>query len=147
MGFGPRNPAWTGFYVEHDPVMLDDFGPSRTRQEFKDECDINTIMMQYETTGTISHFNDGMPSYLDLTQYPTDLQGTLEALKAAEDSFMRLPAHIRREFENDPVSFVGFAEDPSNLDKMREWGLAPPATLPDYPRDDEADKAARPKAD
>ncbi|QCQ84826.1 internal scaffolding protein [Blackfly microvirus SF02] len=130
-----RDPEWSGFYCEHEPVVYDVGGPSRTRQEFAEECDVNTIMKRYETTGTISHFNDGTPQYLDLTEVPQDLLGALEFLKEAEAAFMRLPAHVRREFDNSAPRFVEFAEDGANLDKLREWGLAPPAELPDAVRE------------
>lgn len=108
------------FYVDcSDSVSL-------TRQEFADDCDINTLMDRYEKTGTINHFNNGVPQYLDVTELP-DLQGSLEILAEAQSAFMRLPAVTRREFDNDPTKFVDFASNPDNLDKMREWGLAAPA--------------------
>ncbi|UDN67806.1 internal scaffolding protein [robinz microvirus RP_132] len=114
-------------YVEHDPVDMFPEGPSCTRQEFADECDINVLMAQYEKTGVLNHFNNGQPQYLDLTEFPDDLQGSLALMKEAEIAFMRLPAGVRREFDNDPLDFVSFASDPNNLDQMREWGLAAPA--------------------
>lgn len=99
--------------------------PSLTRQEFADDCDINTLMAKYETTGTINHFNRQTPQYLDLGDVP-DLQTSLSILHDATAAFMQLPATVRREFDNDPVKFVQFAADEKNLDKMREWGLAAP---------------------
>ncbi|QCQ84940.1 internal scaffolding protein [Blackfly microvirus SF02] len=114
-------------YVQHDPVDFVPEGPSLTRQEFADECDINVLMAQYEKTGVINHFNRSEPQYLDLTDMPDDLQGTLQLVQDAEAAFMRLPAGVRKEFDNDPIGFVQFASDPSNLDQLREWGLAAPA--------------------
>ncbi|QCQ84950.1 internal scaffolding protein [Blackfly microvirus SF02] len=113
-------------YVQHDPVDMYPEGPSLTRQEFADECDINNLMAQYEKTGTISHFNNGQPQYLDLTEMPDDLQTSLELMKEAELSFMRLPALVRKEFDNNPIDFVTYAMDPTNIDQLREWGLAAP---------------------
>lgn len=99
-------------------------GPSLCRQEFAAECDINEIMRRYEVTGILP--NDGRePQYVDFTALPRDLMSTMEILNDAEAAFMTLPARVRREFDNDPISFVAFAGDPENLDQMREWGLAP----------------------
>ncbi|AXH77030.1 MAG: internal scaffolding protein [Microviridae sp.] len=109
-----------------------DFEPSQTRQEFADDCDINIIMARYETTGVISHLNPAPPRYLDLTNVP-DLATALLVMNDAEAAFMTLPAKVRREFDNDPVKFVEFAEKGENLAQMREWGLAPPAPVAPEP--------------
>lgn len=128
-----RDPKWTGFYVEHAPVNSDTDGPSKTRQEFADECDINSIMRRYEATGIISHVDPREPMYLDLAGLEVpDLATALNVLKVAEEGFMSLPANVRREFGDDVHEFVAFAENPANLDKMREWGLAKmPDKIPD----------------
>lgn len=99
--------------------------PSLTRQEFADECDINILMDRYEKTGMISHVNPRNPQYLDLSDVP-DLQTAHQVIQNAATEFMALPAKVRREFDNDPMEFVKFAMNPDNIDKMREWGLAPP---------------------
>ncbi|UDN67818.1 internal scaffolding protein [robinz microvirus RP_136] len=113
-------------YCEHDGVEFHPEGISLTRQEFADECDINILMAQYEKTGVINHFNSGLPQYYDLTDMPDDLMGALDHMKNAEEAFMRLPAHVRKEFDNDPKAFVVYATDPNNLSQLREWGLAAP---------------------
>ncbi|WNK13487.1 MAG: internal scaffolding protein [Microvirus sp.] len=115
-------------YVEHDPVDIDCSQDGRTRQEFADECDINVLMQRYETTGVLNAFNMREPQYLDVSDVP-DLQASLAMVAAAETAFMTLPAKVRREFDNDPVKFVAFAQDPANLEQMREWDLAPPAPV------------------
>lgn len=100
--------------------------PSLTRQEFADECDINKLMAQYEKTGILpTNVNTGQPRYLDVSDVP-DLQAAHHVLHEATIAFMSLPATIRRDFDNDPVKFINFAENPENLPKMREWKLAPP---------------------
>lgn len=121
--------AFNDFYktngVVHAPAMPG--GPSLTRQEFAAECDINTIMKNYD-----QYLSDPMrtvrePRYVDLTDYPQDLMGFMHVVKEGEEAFMRLPAQVRREFDNDAIAFIDFASNPENLDQMREWGLAPPA--------------------
>ena len=107
--------------------------PSLTRQEFASDADINTIMAQYEKTGVISHMNHTPPQYLDLTETP-DLQTAITIMRDAEAAFMSLPATVRATFENNSIKFVDFAQNPENIDKMREWGLAPPAPEPPAPQ-------------
>lgn len=101
------------------------FEPSLTRQEFAEECDINTIMERYEKGGAISHVNRHEPRYLDTTLYP-GLQASMDLFREAAREFNALPAQVRREFDNDPQKFVDFASDSANVDKLREWGLAEP---------------------
>lgn len=100
--------------------------PSLTRQEFAEECDINVIMSRYEKTGVISHVSQREPLYLDLTGIP-DFRTAMDMMNDAEKAFLSLPAQVRKDFDNDARNFVDFASDPANLDKMREYGLAPPA--------------------
>lgn len=100
--------------------------PSRTRQEFVDECDVNLIMARYEKGGILPYHGEE-PQYLDLADAPKDLMSAMDTIINAEIAFMTLPAIVRKEFDNDPMRFVEFAHKPENLDKMREWRLAPPA--------------------
>lgn len=119
-----------------DPVSVA-VGPSLTRQEFLEESDINSLMKRYETYGT--SVNGLRPDaqqqgfYADFTDMPNNLLDYLGMVKDAERAFMTLPAGIRREFDNDPVSFVDYASNPANLEQMRSWGLAPPAKAPEKP--------------
>lgn len=126
-------------YVEIDranPALYVDFSDtvSLTRQEFADECDINNLMAQYEKTGILpSAVNNNVPQYLDVTGVP-DLQTALQLLSESTAAFMALPATVRREFDNDAVKFVQFAQDPENLPQMRTWGLAPEAPVEPAPQ-------------
>jgi len=120
------------FHKPHASVGMSDWGPSLTRQEFADECDINQIMLRFEK-GDVPGFEPRVPMYVDLTVLPADLQSSLAVLDAAQASFMSLPASVRREFDNDPHLFVAFAQDPGNLEQMRTWGLSPPDQVPPAP--------------
>lgn len=118
---------------DHDPgVDCESADDGKTRQEFRDESDINFLMKRYENTG-IPPWKDGAPppQYLDVSVVP-DFQSAMNAVIDAENAFMSLPATVRKEFDNDPVRFVEFAsevnEDGSskNIAELRKWGLAPP---------------------
>lgn len=130
---GVRNAALHSFYVQHSRVHPDLSGHSMTRQEFRDECDINVLMAHYDKAGVWPMAPEGVvPEYLDLSDVP-DFQAAMNLMLQAEKAFMTLPATVRREFDNDPGKFVSFAEDPAHLGQMREWGLAPPEPAPEAP--------------
>lgn len=122
--FVKRNGSDTTFFCE---------GPSMTRQEFAEECDINALMKRYE--GHVHGGPGGLPvsgepQYIDWATAPQTLMEYMELQMEAERGFMTLPAVVRRQFDNSAVAFVEFASDPANLDQMRSWGLAPPVKTP-----------------
>lgn len=114
-------------------VVQDAGGPSMTRQEMADECDINNIMKRYERTGMVPGNPNSLPQYLDLTVMPDDLMTAMNQMIDAENAFMSLPAVTRREFDNDAMRFVEYASNPENVERLREWGLAAPEKVPDPP--------------
>jgi len=97
--------------------------PSLTHQEFRDECDINNIMKRYERDRTLVHLNRYQGDYGDFSEVPS-FQEAQHVIQAATEMFMTLPARVRAQFENDPSKFLNFAQDPANVDKMVELGLA-----------------------
>lgn len=108
---------------------LSDFGPSLTVQSQKDEADINTIVRNFGVTGQVPQ-NVRVPMYGDFTGVG-DYRQALDAVRTAEESFMKLPAEFRAELDNDPQRFLEFCADEANLDRMRKLGLAVPAAVPD----------------
>lgn len=130
-------------YIPHDPVDQEVGGPSMTRQEFSEECDVNALMARYDKVGGVLPPPNNMePLYLDLTALPTDYMSAMNAMIDAENAFMTLPAKVRAEFENNPAAFVNFALDKANLDQLRTWGLAPPLAIADAPMKVEVVKMA-----
>lgn len=99
--------------------------PSRTKQEFARECDINNIIKHFSVSGMLSHVNAKAASgaYLDLPD-AFDFQESLNIINQAEAAFMSLPAKLRDRFGNDPLRFLEFTHDPENLEEMRKLGLA-----------------------
>lgn len=104
----------------------------RTKQEFRDECDLNALMKRYEKTGVAPAGRVGVPQYFDASEVP-DFHSAMQIMVDAENEFMRLPASVRKQFGNDPTAFIEYATDPKNIDQMREWGLADPKKEPDAP--------------
>jgi len=95
--------------------------PSLTKQSFRDECDINNILRKFNVTGQLP-VGSVQPQYGDFSGI-TDYQSALNAVMAAQDSFLALPAKIRAKFGNDAAAFVDFASDEANKDEMKALGL------------------------
>lgn len=97
-----------------------------TQQQFADECDINVIVRRFGLTGEMPA-NPRVPLSGDFAGV-TDYKSALDALIAADDAFMELPAHVRAEFANDPQKLMEFVADDKNRQKAVEMGLvaAPP---------------------
>ncbi len=95
--------------------------PSRTKQSFKEECDINTILKRFNITGQLP-VGPLQPQYGDFSGV-FDYQTALNAVIAAQDSFNALPATLRNRFANDPAAFVDFCSDESNREEMIRLGL------------------------
>ncbi len=95
--------------------------PSLAKQSFRDECDINYILRQFNVTGQLPA-GSVQPQYGDFSGI-TDYQSALNAVMAAQDSFLQLPAKLRARFDNDPALFVEFASDEANRDEMKALGL------------------------
>lgn len=111
------------FYLPHQPVRKKFTRPGRTKQEFKNDCDVNQILQRFTRTGTVPG-TFVRPQFLDCTSVP-DLQQSLHIMKDAENAFLRLPATVRKHFDNNALEFVNFALNPDNVEQLREWGIAP----------------------
>lgn len=120
------------------------FEKGLTHQSFKDECDINTIVRRFGLTGELPQ-NVRLPSFGDFTGL-MDYQQAQNALLEARDSFLAMPAEVRKRFHDDPGEFVAFCDDKANLDEARKLGLVPPEEVKpvDPPAVDPAAKPAKP---
>ena len=75
--------------------------PSRTKQAFREECNINKIMAKYQKTGIIDHLNKYEGRY-DMADGET-FQEAMNLITDAQTMFNDLPSSIRNEFENNPA--------------------------------------------
>ena len=94
---------------------------SLAQQHFKDECDINNILRQFNVTGLLPEATLS-PRYGDFTGIG-DYHSALNQVIAAEDEFMSLPATLRARFENDPALLIEFLNNPENYDEAISLGL------------------------
>lgn len=103
------------------------FAPvGRTKQQFKDECDINNIMARYQQTGLIEFVQKHQPRYQDCTG--ADYQSAMQTIANANSMFQAMPSELRSEFNNSPAEFVDFCSNPENRPRLKEMGLLAPET-------------------
>lgn len=132
-------------YIPHDRKAIAFDGLSMTKQSHKEECDVNTIMLQYQKTGMIEHVRKTRGTYGDYTSAVEYHDAINEVLKAQE-MFATVPAHVRKKFDNDPAEFLNFVQNPDNVEEMQKLGLVeasidfPPLTnegpSPETPKED-----------
>ncbi|AXH75386.1 MAG: internal scaffolding protein [Microviridae sp.] len=95
-----------------------------TKQEFKNECDINVILAQYMYSGEIPNLNEVPPNYADCTGM--DYMDHMNKIVEANQLFSELPSKIRNRFQNNPAEFLDFMHDENNVEEMRKMGLLRP---------------------
>ena len=102
---------------------------TKTKQSFKEECDINRIVKSFAKTGEFTHLARGTPQY----GYASS-QSFHEAMNIVTESksqFEELPSKARSHFENDPAKFLACCEDETRRDELVELGLADPKPAPE----------------
>lgn len=97
---------------------------SVTKQEFRDECDLNIIVARAMKGVPPVFINQAEPMYGDFSEMPTIAQAH-EIVLAAQESFMTLPAALRRELGNDPANI-----DELTQEQLQRYGLLKPQEEP-----------------
>jgi len=101
-------------------------GPSKTKQEFGKESNINYIMDRYAKTGQLPvGVQRVQPVFADVSTIG-DFSDVLRRVTAAKEAFAQLPANVRARFHNQPHELVEFLQDGSNRDEAVKLGLIPP---------------------
>lgn len=96
--------------------------PTRTKQEFKEECDIMTIVERFGLTGEVPQVLR-LPEAGDFTGI-FDYQTAMNALVATRETFDQLPYKIKDRFNNDPAKFYDFVTNEENEEEIYRLGLA-----------------------
>lgn len=99
--------------------------PSLAQQQFKEDADINVMLEKFKITGQMPQ-GVVLPAYGDFTGVD-DYRTALDAVHAARDRFMALPAKTRAYFENDPQKLLEFVSDPANRAEASRLGLLDPS--------------------
>lgn len=90
----------------------------RTKQSFKDSCDINKMLKTAQVTGSISHLMKYPEAIYGEFDGDVDLLTARTRIDKAQKIFDELPSEIRSEFQNDALKFVRFAGDPANNERL-----------------------------
>nr|WAE43863.1 MAG: internal scaffolding protein [Microviridae sp.] len=94
----------------------------RTRQEFKDECDMNKIIARYTPELLIESYNAFKGTFGDATEV-SDYAELRDQVLATEEWFDSLPAKIRSMFDNQVSNAVDYLENEANFDEAVKLGL------------------------
>lgn len=111
-------------YGKKKPDPISEWGESRTKSEFKDECDINKVLKRHGVTDLMRQGinNLTLMGDIDVSQVDT-YEEMVQVVKNAEDAFNAVPSHVRKRFSNDPGEMIDFLKDPSNKDEAIKLGL------------------------
>lgn len=121
-----KAPAVRSQFYDTDLVSLDNglicLDRSLTVQSEKEDADINVIVERFGLTGHLPE-NVRVPQSGDFVAV-SDYKSAMDAVHAAQESFMRFPADVRARFDHDPGSLISFVEDPANYDEAVRLGIA-----------------------
>lgn len=97
---------------------------SMTCQEFKDECDINTLVTMPNYGINPLKPPTRIPSYGDFTdERLLNFQESQNILAEATQLFEALPSVVRERFSNDPAKLIDFVNNKDNMDEAKKLGL------------------------
>lgn len=100
-----------------------------TQQQFKEETDINTIVERFHLTGELPQLQPAdLPSY-EHFEGIFDFQSAMNAVRAAQETFMELPADMRARFHNNPQDFHDFCINDKNHDEAERLGILSPEAV------------------
>lgn len=107
--------------VSNDTGLFCNPEEGMTQQQFAEEADINTIVRRFGLTGELPE-NVRVPQYGDFTGI-ADYKDAMNAVRAADEAFMELPAEVRYKFANDPQRLLEFVADGKNREEAQKLGL------------------------
>ena len=103
-------------------------GVSRTKQEFKRECDINVLVAR-AVAGDLE-IPPISPAVIDATILPNSYEDAMDIVFMAQKAFSSLPSAVRDRFGNDPGALLAFLGDAANRDEAVKLGLIRPESAP-----------------
>lgn len=97
-----------------------DYSDGRTKQAFKDQCDINKILKKAQQTGSITHLQKYPEMVYGEFDGEFDLLTAQNLLARGGEIFADLPSETRREFNNNPAEYLAFVNNPENRGRLKE---------------------------
>lgn len=119
------------FYTRYNPppqVSVKFSKPSLTQQQFRQECDINTIISSVDSAGVVNNplwNGTRCPMYGDFSgiQDMDYLQAQSTFLDASA-RFMELPAKVRQQFNNNPAELLAYIQSNPPAEELAKLGFA-----------------------
>lgn len=96
--------------------------PSMTQQHHAKDADINEIVRRFGLTGVLPTEGLSMPSSGDFSGVGS-YQEAWDAVRAAQEAFLEVPAELRARFGNDPGALIDFLGDAANREEAIKLGL------------------------
>lgn len=98
--------------------------PTRTQQQFKDECEISEILKAHNLGSFIgaSGMDGRAPLYADVSSIP-DFHESQNHVARATEYFESLPSGVRSQFDNNLQVFLTALNDPANRNALQELGV------------------------
>lgn len=127
-----HSPTFRTAYGPSLRTVVIDAGPTEESpgavQEFRDECDINNIMLDVGKLGYTDWLNARQGSYEDVTD--VDFRSAMDTVLRAQEAFDALPSEVRDRFANSPERFLAACHDPAMADELVRLGLREPPVPP-----------------
>ncbi|WNK12464.1 MAG: internal scaffolding protein [Microvirus sp.] len=117
-------------YGKYPRLQVTFTGPGRTKQSFKEECDINTLMAKYLKTGQMDHVNQALPRFECVSDH--DFQSAQNLIADAKSMFENIPSAVRARFENNPGKLLDWVHDPKNVQEAASLGFLELDAVPDH---------------
>lgn len=95
---------------------------SRTKQAERNDADINQIVKRAKSGHPINSAARGTPRYGDFSS-GTDYGAACTQIRHAQEDFHKVPALIRKRFNNDPAELISFLANGDNLPEAISLGL------------------------
>lgn len=111
-----------------------DCGPGLTRQDFKNECNVNKIVAKFSMNDLALGMQQNPGQYADLSSVGS-YHESLIIVDRANETFAKYPSSLRKKFQNDIGKFLQFMDDPKNLEESQKLGLRPPPKAPAVKKD------------
>lgn len=107
-----------------------------TEQQHKDRVNINRIMQRARKGAGVPIY-DKQATYGDFSNV-LEYQECMNRLVQAENDFQKLPAEVRKKFDNDPAKLIDFmqnmGDDPAMIEEAIEIGLVERQPEPVIPK-------------
>lgn len=108
--------------MTHVPTQVKFTGErSKTKQNFKKECDVNHILERFHRTGLLPNMVKKNPKYGDFSSLP-DYRESLDKVSKAKEQFDALTIKMKRKFKNIE-GFLEYVNDKNNEKELQDLGI------------------------